>query len=697
MRLISIVVLCACLCGVADAQAPPEATAAVSTAAWKSLGPPGGDVRAIAQDLTVPGHLYLGTTDGHIFGSQDGGEHWVLLGRTGERTDAVVTTILIDPRDSHILFASTWTQDPAAGGGIFKSEDSGHTWKMAGLPGQAVRALAQAPSDPNRLVAGTLDGVFASRDAGRTWQRISPAGSPELRNLDSIAIDPKYPDVLYAGTFHLPWKSADAGHSWSPVHTGMIDDSDVMSILVDRSNPERIYASACSGIYRTENGAALWQKIQGIPFSARRTHVIVQDREHPEIIYAGTTEGLWKSADGGAEWRRTTPADWTINAVELPAGHPGRVLLGTEKRGVLLSEDGGETFREANEGFAHQSVASAAFDLSKPGRILAVLAHATEPILATDDGGESWMPLGSGPVAMMKQVKRVFAAPDGWWATLKSGGLIRYDEQQKLWIRAGLLYPTEHAPAAPAKSRAAQSGSGKPNLHRVDVAASNDAALNAVVNDLAFSGTRWYAATEDGLLVSRNRGVTWERLPLGVARDLAVSSVCASEDGSWLWAVSLRGLAVSTDEGHTWHWRDLPFASGGAQRIELVSRRSADGSGDQTVVALARKGLYISRDAGNSWEQAASGLPQIPVEDIAIAGNLFVASLHTGGLYVSTDVGRTWNRIAGGLAQDIFPAVATDSGRMTLLAASAADGLYLVDLGATGAVPSTNLTEGTKH
>ncbi len=53
------------------------------------------------------------------------------------------------------------------------------------------------------------------------------------------------------------WKTTDGGRRWTPIHEGMIDDSDVMSILVDRTNPHRIYASAYSGIYLSENGTAL--------------------------------------------------------------------------------------------------------------------------------------------------------------------------------------------------------------------------------------------------------------------------------------------------------------------------------------------------------------------------------------------------------------------------------------------------------
>src|ERR1700691_2804848 len=77
---------------------------------WKPLGPPGGDVRSMAADPSRPGRIYLGAADGHIFGSEDAGAHWTLLGRASTRLDAVITAIIVDPGDANVLFASSWTR-----------------------------------------------------------------------------------------------------------------------------------------------------------------------------------------------------------------------------------------------------------------------------------------------------------------------------------------------------------------------------------------------------------------------------------------------------------------------------------------------------------------------------------------------------------------------------------------------------------
>ncbi len=118
---------------------------------------------------------------------------------------------------------------------------------------------------PHTLYAGTLEGVFRSRDGGATWAQISPPGSHEIHEIESLAVDPDNADIVYAGTWHLPWKTTDGGKTWHNIKQGLIVDSDVFSIIVDPEHPHTVYLSACSGIYKSENAGALFRKIQGIP------------------------------------------------------------------------------------------------------------------------------------------------------------------------------------------------------------------------------------------------------------------------------------------------------------------------------------------------------------------------------------------------------------------------------------------------
>jgi photosystem II stability/assembly factor-like uncharacterized protein len=633
---------------------------------WRSMGPPGGDVRSLAADPSNPSVVYLGTSDGHVFESRDGGRHWELDGRVGRRLDSVVASLIVDPMNPRLLYAGAWTLNPQAGGGAYRSLNSGRTWQPLGLAGMAVRALAQAPSNPAILVAGTLDGVFRTTDTGQTWQRISPAGSEEIHNLDSVAIDPRNPAIIYVGTYHLPWKTTDGGAHWFPIHAGMIDDSDVFSISIDRGHPERVFLSACSGIYRSDNGGLHWLKVQGIPSSARRTLVIRQDPSNRDTVYAGTTEGLWKTTDAGASWRRVTPDNWIINALVIDPAREGRLVIGTERLGILLSDDGGRNYQVSNDGFNHRQIVAVGLDSAHPNRVLAILSDAPDPVVATDDGGANWRPLGQG--LRWQAVRRVYASPDGWWAALDKGGLVRYDNARATWAATGQLV-----------------GEAAWTFDRGRLIKPEKRAFDLVVDDMAFGSHTWYAATAYGLLGSDDHGATWREIRFAPLI-LPVATVAVSADGAGVWVVAEHGLVFSPDGGRTWIWRNLPTVGGATLRLQVADAR--------TLLAVTVKGLYISRDAGVTWVQAAHGLPEVPVRDVAAAGSTLLASVSLGGLYVSHDSGRTWSPIEGSIAESYFPVIAARAGSSLIYAASASDGLYAVNLGAAAQAESTAEARG---
>ena len=632
---------------------------------WQPIGPPGGDVRSLAADPNDPRVLYLGASDGHIFGSHDAGEHWQLLGRVGDRLDSVVTAILVDPRNSAILYASTWTLG-ANGGGVFRSSDAGRNWRAVGLVGQTVRALAQAPSNPDILVAGTLAGVYRSTDAGKSWEPISPAHHDDLRNFDSVAIDPSHPEIIYAGTYHLAWKTANGGRQWIPIHAGMVDDSDVMSISIDPSDPQRIFASACSGIYRSENAGALWTKFRGIPPTARRTHLIRQDPLHRQTLYSATTEGLWKSPDAGVTWSRVTPASWSIATLVIHPKSPGRLVIGVEGQGVYISEEGGKNFHAANEGFYHRQVVDLAFDREHPERLLVVLTNSADPVLATQDGGRTWTRLGPG--LSTHTLRRVYAAPDGWWASLERGGLMRYDAQKNAWVKAGLMVSKE----APAVKRGRST--------RPIPAKTPSRLLTPVVNDMAFARDLWWAATEEGLLASRDRGASWTPVPLGAAAKLPMHSLRVSGDGGSLWLLSPGELMVSRDRGKTWSSQELGFASRGRLRLYQLE--------ESTLLVTSETGVYASPDAGKTWKPY--NLPELWIRDVASAGNTLLVSTEKRGLHVSYDRGETWEHIQGLLAEGYFPVLATRGATSVILAASSTEGLYALEISRHAQIASSD-------
>lgn len=667
-----------------------------SAQSWRQVGPPGGDVQSLA---AVPGStrtLFLGTSDGHVFGSRDGGEHWELLGRIGEHHDDVIMSMVVDARSANTLYATSWTLS-SHGGGVYRSSDAGHTWQLIGLEGLVVRAIAQAPSKPDILVAGATDGVYRSEDSGKHWARISPEKHEDLRNFDSIAIDPDNPNIIYAGTYHLPWKTIDGGKNWAPVHQGMVDDSDVMSITIDQNNAAHVFASACSGIYHSPDGGANWTKFKGIPKDSRRTVHILQDPKRPMTVYAATTEGLWKTSDDGANWRLITPVSWSILSMVIDPENSDRLILGTERLGVQVSGDGGQTYRASNQGFSHRRIVDAAVDPQHPERVLVVLTSSFEPVLETNDAGRTWTPLATG--LKSGPPRHIFASPDGWFAAPGPGGLLRYDASKSSWVAVNQA--TEKSAAAQTRSAASmktasvqgtKKSAGKTAGNSANSPATKSTVLfHAKVNDMAFGQDGWYAATEDGLLVSRDRGLNWSTVSLAPAQQPAaaastvntasIRAVRTGNGNSYIWALTSRQLEVSGDGGKSWISRTLPFEPRGSLHMHP--------SDDNTVVLASDHGVFVSRDAGESWKQA--NLSEFSIDDLATVRNAVVVSTAKGTLFLSRDGGKTWGHMDGPNAEGALSALRSREAGNQLVAASATEGLYVLEMGSAASASADSI------
>jgi photosystem II stability/assembly factor-like uncharacterized protein len=622
---------------------------------WARLGPEGGMVLSLGTGMR--GAVFAGTADGHVFASEDAGQHWELRGRVGTRTDAVVSRLVSHPGGTGRLFAAVWYQEAGAGGGVFLSEDGGRTWRPSGLEGEAVRALEIASADSNEFVAGTLSGVFHSGDAGKSWQRISPSGDEELRRLDSVAFDPRDAKVIYAGTYHLPWKTVDGGKSWKPVIAGLIDDSDIMSLRVDASNPERVYLSACSGIYRSENQGGSWTKLQGIPYAARRTQAIIQDTQQPKTLFAATTEGLWVTRDSGESWERTTPKDWVINSVVVLAGtnEHERVVVGTDGQGILVSDDTGETFMASNAGFTHRVVAQLAGDPRQPTHLLILVHLGGAQLQQSPDAGKSWAPMpmtksGAGKAKAFdaELVERVYGTPSGWFIKLRDGHHWLWDEQAQVWKEWNLRL-------------ALTSASVSASMHE-SMRARTPATLQVAEDSLAFAGDELFAITNQGVVRCNPSGSCSRLKAFGRTSD--GRAIWVSPNGQVLYVVAEGKLGRSSDQGGTAVWSDLPVPDAAARWIDVVTSPSGN-----NIFLGTDQGIYQTNDGGAAWQRLEAGLPAGKLEQWLKTEKLWITTLREGGIYVSYDSGRTWERVdhdaergrVTGLAETEFGVLAVGS------------------------------------
>jgi photosystem II stability/assembly factor-like uncharacterized protein len=601
--------------------------AGAGTRQWAVLGPDGGDVRSLAYDPHDPNRVFLGTSTGVIFVSEDGGHNWSRFAKLGSGDDYVLDHIAIDPNNSKTIFVSAWSVQDQSAGDIFRTHNGGKDWEaLPAMHGKSVRAMALSASDPKVVVAGALDGVYRSTNGGKDWQRISSSDGI-VKNIESIAVDPKDPNVIYAGTWHLAWKTSDGGANWQHINKGMIDDSDVFSIIVSSANSSEVFASACSGIYKSTSGGDQFQKIQGIPFTARRTRVLKQDPSNPAIVYAGTTEGLWKSVDEGKNWKRVSNPEVVVNDVLIDPRNSQRVLLATDRSGVLASDDSAATFANSNHGYTHRYVSAILPDNKEPNTLYIGVVNDREfgGVFFTHDGGQTWEQKSKG-----LDGRDVFTLKQSSTGTLVAGtnkGVFELAPTYMYW------HPINNVVLEKTASRTVKLKSGKTKT--VTSTSSTRSVLEGRVSDTDIASGRWFAATSAGLFISKDQGKVWMGGPVAGQQDFV--SVQAHE--GLVVAATHSSVLVSQNSGAAWQPASLASYP--------INVRSVTVTPDGQIFVSTREGAFHSADSGQSWNHIVAGLPDKDITSVTYDGShkrLLATSGQTGVVFESADGGSTWQR-----------------------------------------------------
>lgn len=651
---------------------------------WRANGPPGGDVRSLVVDPNNPDRFYLGTLDGQIYTSADGGKNWELL-YNFNKPKLFVDHIIVDPRDSATLYVAAHRHTES--GGFFKSTDGGHKWRESPeLKNEALHSLTQADSNPNVLIAGTFNGIFRSENSGDSWTQLPTSTTPGLLHVESLAIDPRTTKTIYAGTWHLPYKSTDGGQSWKSITNGIIDDSDIFAIDIDPRDPNHIIASACSGIYETSNAGDSWVKVQGIPSQSRRTRAIVQHPSIPGLVFAGTTEGFWRSERGGKadSWMVTTSRQLEINSIAVHPSRPQTIYIGTNNYGVMVSNDGGKNFMPTNGGYSGRFANVILVDRETPSRIYAATINTTTGggfLFVSTDNGETWRPSMRNMPNRLITYAILQDARDANTIYLGTNlGVYRSLDRGASWAPVW----TAPKPVVPkgrsGKKKTTAAGASQPitTIKPDETVRRAQQALNAAgysvgvpdgrAGKQTLSAVRKYQADRHLPLSGKLDAITLKSMGIAaiegdsgesIVLSEAVNALMQTSDATtqqpvFLAATNL-GLYRSVDP--TIGWQKLPY---GASFDSRTSSISVDPQHPETIfVGTASAGVLVSRDAGKSWQQV-SGIPSDApvntiVQDLQQPNRIYVGTKQS--FYLSRDGGASWNRRGGNLPFGDFTSI----------------------------------------
>ncbi|WP_243293843.1 sialidase family protein [Geothrix mesophila] len=159
-----------------------------------------GNIVSLAESPKAEGLLYVGTDDGLLQVSEDGGKAWHKTDRFPGVPDLTyVSCLSASPHQAGTVYAAfdnhkTGDFRPY----LLRSRDRGRTWESiaAGLPERgSVYTVREDPAREGLLYCGTEFGLFFSLDAGKSWSKFSKLPSIAVKDL---AIQEREGDLVVA-------------------------------------------------------------------------------------------------------------------------------------------------------------------------------------------------------------------------------------------------------------------------------------------------------------------------------------------------------------------------------------------------------------------------------------------------------------------------------------------------------------------
>jgi photosystem II stability/assembly factor-like uncharacterized protein len=311
-------------------------------------------------------------TKGVVYKTTDGGKNWQRVWKG----DNVARYVIIDPRDTDVVYVSTGIFDREAansnvskgengGVGVIKSTDGGKTWQQInnGLRNLYVGSLFMHPHNPDILLAGTGNawgspgaGVYLTTDGGQTWRQTL---SVELM-IESVEFSTANPQIAYAGGFLAIYRSEDGGLTWNLVSGNEegwgspgVMAGHPFDFQVDPRNPDRIFSNQYSGgNFLSLDGGRTWTSAsKGYTGAAVRD--IAVDPTQPGRVVVAARSGIFASFTGGEDWMGLSfppfySPDWHVVAID-PA-NPQHLIAGmTCWRNLVNSSDGGMSWHQTEQ------------------------------------------------------------------------------------------------------------------------------------------------------------------------------------------------------------------------------------------------------------------------------------------------------------------------------------------------------------
>jgi len=624
---------------------PPRTT----TPHWQMRGPyTYGRVTAIVADPENPDKVYVGTPQGGVWKSTDGGKHYEpIFDNAGALS---IGSLALDPHDSDIIYVGTGECDfpslqvDTLGDGLWKSTDGGHTWEHLGLEDKhRIGSIVINPNNTMEIFATSYRdgaGIFRSRDGGKTWENISEA-TQGLTNVRSLQMDPEYPRRLYASSWAqgdaAVWKSDDTGDTWVKLTKNLTTKTNEVIFSVAPSSINRLYVAypikkdiytTYYEIYSSNDFGSTWKKKPATidnfthkveaPYSKYCGKLIVSPNDKNTFYILDVD--LYKSIDGGEYF--DTIDDNHVDHHSLWISPDGDTVYSGNDGGVYLSNNYGDTDTYILQSIPIGQFYAMSIDPINHNRLLGGMQD--NGFGYTTDGFD-WHNIGGGDgmtvlvdntdtkymyglsqygnVSFVKKhhILKILKIPSMSWKVPIT--LDPFDNKVVYYGGTDYIYKTT-------RTGDELSELTKASLKKFD-------RIYDIHIPLSAKGKTLYVIDFNGIWVSKDKGITWTSSAFKFNNSL--KNITTDPQNDAIAYASCNGygdnkntIFRTTDYGQTWTniTSNLPYATSNSVLV--------DPNSNSTLYVATDFGVFISLNTGKTWEPLGLNLPEIKVNDLKI-------------------------------------------------------------------------------
>src|SRR5438876_2614640 len=253
-----------------DKPADPMSSTTFSGLKLRSIGPAvtSGRVVGFAVQPSDRSHYYVAAASGGVWKTTNAGTTWTpIFDNEGSYS---IGTVVLDPKNPNVVWVGTGENNSQRsvgyGDGVYRSEDGGKTWKNVGLKAsEHIGKIVIDPRDSNTVYVaaqgplwgpGGDRGLYKSTDSGKTWKKVIDIS--DNTGVTDVVMDPRNPDILIAAAYQRRrhvwtlidggpesaiYKSTDGGASWNKLRSGLpTEEMGRIGLAMAPTNPGKVYA-----------------------------------------------------------------------------------------------------------------------------------------------------------------------------------------------------------------------------------------------------------------------------------------------------------------------------------------------------------------------------------------------------------------------------------------------------------------------